>query len=96
MERNMKTLLLTTALLTSALAFANEEGQELHDESCAACHVIMHDDAFYTRDHSKMSNHFDLRRQVSMCASNFELGWFPDEEKAVLDYLNDKYYKFKQ
>ncbi|MBC8494318.1 MAG: hypothetical protein ISR74_06030 [Candidatus Thioglobus sp.] len=92
----MKILLLTTALLASMTTIANEEGKELHDESCVACHLVTHDDAFYTRDNSNMSNHFDLRRQVSMCASNFELGWFPEEEKAVLDYLNTKYYKFKE
>ena len=92
----MKILLLTTTLLASTLAFANEEGQELHEESCVVCHVVTHDDAFYTRDHSKMGTHFDLRRQVSMCASNLGVGWFPDEEKAVLDYLNDKYYKLKK
>lgn len=92
----MKTLLLTTALLASTATIANEEGKELHDESCVACHLVTHDDAFYTRDHSKMNTLFDLRRQVSMCVSNFELGWFPEEEKAVLDYLNSKYYKFKE
>lgn len=92
----MKTLLLTTALLASTATIANEEGRELHDESCVACHLVTHDDAFYTRTHSNMNTHFDLRRQVSMCASNFELGWFPEEEKAVLDYLNSKYYKFKE
>ncbi|MDC9727390.1 MAG: hypothetical protein PSN35_06115 [Candidatus Thioglobus sp.] len=92
----MKALLLTAALLASTTTIANEEGKELHDESCVACHLVTHDDSFYTRDNSKMSTHFDLRRQVSMCASNFELGWFPEEEKAVLDYLNTKYYKFKE
>ena len=92
----MKILLLTTALLASSLAFANEEGKELHEESCVACHIITHDDAFYTRDSSKMAKFSDLSRQVSMCASNFNLGWFPDEEKAVLDYLNKKYYKFQE
>ena len=92
----MKTLLLTTALLASSLAFANEEGKELHEESCVACHIVTHDDAFYTRDNSKMGKFSDLSRQVSMCASNFNLGWFPDEEKAVLDYLNKKYYKFQE
>ncbi len=92
----MKTLLLATTLLTSALAFADEDGKELHDESCLACHIATHDEAFYTRDNSKMGTLFDLRRQVSMCASNFELGWFPEEEKAVLDYLNNQYYHLKK
>ena len=91
----MKIPLLAVTLLVSNFAIANEEGKELHEESCVACHMVTHDDSFYTRENSNMKNHFDLRRQVSMCTSNFNLGWFPDEEKAVLDYLNTKYYKFK-
>ncbi len=91
----MKIPLLAVTLLVSNFAIANEEGKELHEESCVACHMVTHDDSFYTRDSSKMATLSDLSRQVSMCTSNFNLGWFPDEEKAVLDYLNTKYYKFK-
>jgi uncharacterized membrane protein len=50
----------------------------------------------YTRDNSKIQNHFDLRSQVSACANNLGTGWFPDEEKSVVDYLNNAHYKFKQ
>ncbi|MDC9714314.1 MAG: hypothetical protein PSN36_00605 [Gammaproteobacteria bacterium] len=91
----MKILLITITLL-STLAFANEEGKELHNESCVACHMVQHDDDFYTRKNSKMKNHFGLRAQVSACAQNFSTGWFPDEEKTVVDYLNKKYYQFKR
>ena len=71
---------------------ANEEGKELHEESCIRCHGS----EMYTRDNSKIQNHFDLRSQVSACANNLGTGWFPDEEKSVVDYLNDSHYKFKQ
>jgi len=91
-----KLLILSSTLALSNIAFANEEGKDMHDESCVACHIIEHDDAFYTRDNSRMIDHLSLRRQVSVCASNFGVGWFPDEEKSVVDYLNSKYYKFKE
>jgi len=26
----------------------------------------------------------------------FRVGWFPEEEKSVVDYLNENYYKFKE
>jgi mono/diheme cytochrome c family protein len=88
----MKKLLLMTLLLSSNVIFANEEGKELHEESCMRCHGS----EMYTRDNSKIQNNFDLRSQVSFCASNLGTGWFPDEEKSVVDYLNGQYYKFKK
>ncbi len=92
----MNQLLLSTMLIASSVAFANEEGKELHEESCIACHTIKHDNDFYTRDNSRLHNHFDLRRQVSNCVSAFNIDWFPDEETSVVDYLNNEYYKFKK
>jgi len=80
--------------LISTTTFANE-GKELHEKSCATCHVVQHDDAFYTRNNRKMNDFPALRAQVSMCANAVGAGWFPEEEEAVLDYLNKHYYKFK-
>jgi len=90
----MKTLLLTTLLLLSSAVFADvdkeDEGKELHDESCIRCHTS----SMYTRDNRKDS-YAALRQQVSFCSQNFRTGWFPEEEKSVVDYLNKHYYKFK-
>ncbi len=91
----MKKILLLSLLLSS-VSFANEEGKEFHDEACIACHLIKHDDDFYTRENTRMKDHFTLRSQVSRCAVNFSTGWFPDEEASVVDYLNDKYYKLNK
>jgi len=80
------------ALFTiSANAPANEEGKELHDETCTRCHG----GEIYTRFESRIESHVDLRRQVSFCSSNLSAGWFPEEEEAVVDFLNTTYYKFK-
>ncbi len=88
----MKKILLISALLTTNITLANEEGKELHEESCVRCHG----GEMYTRDNARVQNHFDLRAQVSVCANNTGAGWFPDEEKSVVDYLNKTYYKFKR
>jgi len=108
----MKALLLVPLLLTSCSApfseegkeakplnkenekvvSINEEGKELHEESCIRCHGS----EMYTRNNSRVQNHLDLRSQVSACANNLGTGWFPDEEKSVVDYLNQTHYKFKQ
>ena len=71
---------------------ANEKGNELHQESCLRCHGSEK----YTRNDRKVQDHFGLRSQVSACANNLGTGWLPDEEKSVVDYLNDMHYKFKQ
>lgn len=89
----MKTILLTIVLLPTII-FA-DEGKELHEESCVACHIVQHDDAFYTRENRKMDSLPKLSGQVSRCVQAFSVGWFPDEEKSVVDYLNKHYYKFK-
>ncbi|HAO70444.1 MAG TPA: hypothetical protein DCQ65_02450 [Gammaproteobacteria bacterium] len=87
----MRKILLLSILLAGT-SFANELGGALHEESCVRCH----DSGMYTRDNSKIQNHFDLRSQVSACANNLGTGWFPDEEGSVVDYLNNQYYKFKE
>jgi hypothetical protein len=93
----MKKLLLTVALLANTIAFADiEEGEELHTETCVTCHIATHDEKFYTRENSKMHNHFDLRSQVSNCISAFDVDLFPDEEASVVEFLNTQYYKFEE
>lgn len=92
----MKTLLLTTTLLFSAASLAQSEAQERHEEACASCHVIEHDDDFYTRENTRMKTYADLRRQVSMCVSAFGVDWFPEEEAGEVKFLNDKYYKLQE
>lgn len=88
----MKILLITVALL-SIPAFANEYGKELHQESCSACHIV-HNKDFYTRSNRKVDSISRLKGQVSMCSQAFNVGWFPAEEKDVVDYLNKQFYKF--
>ncbi len=94
-----KSLFSTTLLmlfLSPNSSLANEEGTSLHNESCVACHIVHHDDAFYTRENRKITTHNALTGQVSRCVQAFSVGWFPDEEKSVVDYLNKQYYKFKR
>lgn len=92
----MKILFLIIGLI-SASAFANEEAKELHQESCLNCHIDNHDKAFYTeeRDKTNITSLSELAGQVSVCAQTLGVGWFPDEEKSVVDYLNKQYYMFK-
>ncbi len=88
----MRSLLFVVFVFGSVSTFAGE-GQELHDESCLNCHIAQHDATFYTRENLKITNYAGLKRQTSLCASNFSVGWFPEEELSVVDYLNQQYYK---
>lgn len=75
-------------------------GQEIQtSKGCASCHSAKtgRDEAFiYLRDDRKVKTLFDLRRTVSMCNSQLQLGLFPEDERDVAAYLNAHYYKLKQ
>lgn len=90
----MKTIILIFVLLPN-MVFANEAGEEFHEESCVACHLVRHDEVFYTRQTRKITTLPALKGQVSRCSQAFSVGWFPDEEDSVIDYLNQQYYQFK-
>lgn len=90
----MRLLLMLNLLIGTV--FADEVGGALHDESCLACHIFEHDADFYTRETRKITNLLSLAGQVSRCSQAFSVGWFPDEEKSVVDYLNQQYYIFKK
>ncbi len=83
-------------LVTSSNTLSNEEGKELHKEYCVTCHIIEHNNTFYTRNNSRLHSHFDLRKQVSNCVNALNINWLPDEEKLVVNHLNNKYYNFKK
>ena len=48
------------------------------------------------RDDRKVRTLFDLRRTVSMCNMQLQLGLFPEDERDVAAYLNHHFYKLRQ
>jgi hypothetical protein len=98
--QKIKTLLFLSVILSFNL-YANQdknhsEGKEIHNETCVECHMGTHDKDFYTSETRTVDSMFKLKSQVSRCSQFFDTGWFPEEEKAVLDYLNHEFYKFEQ
>ena len=87
----MKKLLFVAILMASTMAMGST-GEILLKESCTGCHAT----EMYTRDSSKITNAFELRRQVSYCNNNLSAGWFPEEETSVVNYLNQNFYHFKE
>ena len=75
-------------------------GKQIHESKrCASCHIEKtgRDEAFiYLRDDRKVKTLFDLRRMVSICSTQLQLDLFPEDERDVAAYLNQRFYKLKQ
>ena len=65
-------------------------GEPRDDVTCSDCH----DPGFYTRADRKANNYERLHFWVNSCNDMLGAGWFPDEVKAVTDYLNREYYQY--
>lgn len=89
------TVLFSCTLTTAVLADA-ESGRELHDESCIECHMMQDHSALYTSKERKVDSLHRLGGQVSACTQNLNISWFPEEERDVVEYLNDQYYNFSK
>ena len=87
-------LILATLLISSA-ATANPDGKTLHQTSCSNCHIVSDHTALYSRAERRVDSLHRLGGQVSACTQQLDVDWFPDEERAVVDYLNATYYKFR-
>ena len=96
-------LLLFLALLpvaTLAAPVGNPKiGQQLVEKSCIRCHAAMYGgngSGIYTRPDRIVHNLKQLAARVALCNANTNTGWFPDEERDVVAFLNQQYYHFKQ
>ncbi len=93
--------LLLAAAAPSALAAGKDlaEGKRLLAEhGCNACHekqVPGGPGAIYTRKDRKVTSLPKLQAQVAQCNSSMGLGLFPEDEQAIVAYLDATYYKFK-
>jgi len=88
------TLTLSTQVVADDYTPDVENGAFLHGEHCVACHMMDDHEALYTRENRIVNERIRLNGQVSACVQVLNLGWFPDEEKDVSQFLNQEYYKF--
>ena len=61
-------------------------------EKCTGCH----DSTVYTRSKRKVDSLLLLKGQVQMCDAQLGIRLFNEELDAVVNYLNDNYYRFDQ
>ena len=86
-----KILFLVTLMMSCNLAFAaGGDGKSLHDANCTKCH----DSGVYTREDRFVGDRDALTAQVKRCELNLGLQWFDEDVEAVVDHLDQNYYKF--
>jgi len=81
------TMLFTISVYGMQLSDTAEEGKEIYMEAnCQKCHGI---DSKYDPKKNKVKDYKSLKKWVSSCMVYFEHSWFPEEQNAVLVYLNE-------
>ncbi len=91
-----------TALAQQPAPFAKADphkGEQLVTKDCESCHAKKFGgdpNAIYLRKDRRVTSASQLLSQVTMCNTQLNSGFFPDEEKDVAAYLNEHYYHFKK
>ncbi|MBE9567431.1 MAG: cytochrome c [Proteobacteria bacterium] len=105
-SQRSNTLLTRSAVLSTAIsaamicniAIASEaeitdpiaHGEQAHKTHCYKCHS----DDVYTRDNRFVKSIDALSKQVVRCKEGSDIPWFDEDADAVVQFLNNKYYKF--
>jgi CxxC motif-containing protein (DUF1111 family) len=93
MKRALLVLILiqTTLSVQAALPGDMAEGKKLHDANCVSCHNA----SVYTRRDRQVNSLSALNQQVDGCLHGAHLTLTPDQQKSLVKYLNEQFYKFK-
>jgi hypothetical protein len=67
-----------------------EHGEEAHKNHCYKCHT----DQVYTREDRFVKSIDALSKQVLRCKEGNDVPWFDEDSDAVVQFLNQKYYRF--
>ena len=66
-------------------------GKLLHEDKCTNCHS----DKVYTREDRMVNSRPELENQVERCMKGAaKADWSGPQTTSVIEYLNDRYYKF--
>jgi len=69
-----------------------QDGKTLYTEAnCQKCH---NRNGKFNKVKHKVKNINNLASWVAACDSTLEIGWFPDEQKKVIEYLNETSYRY--
>ena len=94
MKQTLFFILLGFTLSSTAMAYENPDlrlGKKLHDDKCMNCH----DTSVYSRQDRRVKTLQALSNQVNNCMKGpAKADWTVSETNSVIDYLNNKFYKF--
>lgn len=81
---------ITVATATDTENSVIAHGETLHQQHCYKCHG----DEVYKRDNRRVKSMDALRFQVRRCQTSIGAAWFDEDNDAVVQFLNTRYYKF--
>lgn len=94
MKQTLFFFILVTMLSGTATAYEDPSlrlGKKLHDDKCMSCH----DTGVYSREDRRVKTLEALSNQVDNCMRGAaKADWSVSETNAVIEYLNNKFYKF--
>jgi len=95
MPKIINIILLVLCSSLSSNLFADDakhhKGQELHDKKCTSCHSS----SVYSREDRMVKTMSALEHQVDNCMKGAaKAEWTKPQTTSVIEYLNDRYYKF--
>jgi cytochrome c5 len=74
----------------AALPGNSAEGKKFHDANCLKCH----DTSVYTRKDRHIKSLDALNGQLNTCAHGAQVMLSDDEQKNIVKYLSEQFYKF--
>ncbi len=95
MKKIISLFLITLSVSLSSNLYANDakhhKGENLHNNKCTSCHS----DTVYSREDRMIKTMSALENQVNNCMKGAaKAEWTKPETTSVIEYLNDRYYKF--
>ena len=95
MKNLIPLLLITLGVSLSINVYANDakhhQGKDLHAKKCTTCHS----DSVYSRKDRMVKTMSALENQVNNCMKGAaKAEWTQPETASVVEFLNDRYYKF--
>jgi CxxC motif-containing protein (DUF1111 family) len=84
-------LIQAAIFVRAALPGDSVEGKKVHDANCVSCH----DASIYTRRDRHVNSLAALNEQVDGCLHSTQVKLTPDQQKSLVKYLNEQFYKFK-
>jgi len=92
MNRTLLALVfLAASTANAALPGDSAKGKTLHQTHCVKCH----DTAVYSRSNRNVKSLVSLKEQLGSCSHAAQVLLMDDEQRDIVKYLNEQFYKFR-